>query len=182
MSSDFGIFRAIVISHLEAELFILILVHVFKMTAQNSTLREHLGAEFALIWFMASVLSEMDMHIAAFSESASTTIPQALECSLEPVSCRVHDSDGLAHRFGDGLEAFLTTQFLSIIIRKLFSDIGNFLIFIHGGLLCDVIESLILWGENGCICIDLFFIRNFSCTVTIIGICKLLYDRDNIAH
>jgi len=97
VACDFGIFRQIVIGHLNVHSLLLILVHVFKMTAQNSALGEHLGAMSAAVWFGASVLSEVDCHVAALSECAATAFYHAFKCSLESVGGWVHHSDGLAH-------------------------------------------------------------------------------------
>jgi len=62
------------------------------------------------------VLSEVHCHVAALSECTATAVHQALECSLESVCLRVHHSDGLAHRFGDSLEALFATQILVLVI------------------------------------------------------------------
>jgi len=56
------------------------------------------------------------------------------------------------------------------------------LVLLDDWLLCDVIECLVLGGENGSIVIDLFFIRNFSSSGKVIGIRKCLDDGDNIIH
>ena len=56
------------------------------------------------------------------------------------------------------------------------------MVFLHDWLLGDIIECLVLGGENGSFVTDLFFIRNFSSTDKVIGIRKSLDDRDNIIH
>lgn len=121
VSCHFGIFRIFAVCHLNADFFLLIFVHVFKMTAQDSALRECLGAMSTGIWFSSSVLSKVNVHVAALSECTATAINQALECSLVPVSLWVHYTDSLAHRFINGSETLLllTRKFFTLIVRWL---------------------------------------------------------------
>jgi len=59
----------------------------------------------------------MDCHVATLGKCTTTSVMKALEGSLVAVGLWVHHSDGLAHRFGDSFEAFLTFQILTFLVR-----------------------------------------------------------------
>ena len=182
MSCHFVIFWEITISHLNADLTRLVSVNVFKMTAQNTALGEHLGAVRACIWFSSGVLSQMDSHVAAFGKCAFTTLHQAFECSLVPVCLRVHYSDGLTHLFVDSFEALFLSHIEAFLIRFFILSVLNLLVVKWSWLLSDVMYCLIVGGQNRSGWDSDLFIRNISSTHLIIGICHFLNHGDNSCH
>jgi len=93
------------VCNLDSDLLIRVFVNIFKVSAQDAALGEHLGAMRAGVWLMTGVLSQMNLHVAALGEGATTVINQALEEPLMPVRLWVEYSNSLTHILGDGFEA-----------------------------------------------------------------------------
>jgi len=88
---------------------LLLSVYILQMSAKNAALREHFATVFmwAEIWLVTGMLPEVNLHITALGECAAAAIDEALEGPLVSVGLGVEDSEGLAHRFRDGLESLL---------------------------------------------------------------------------
>ena len=124
----------------------------------------------------------MNSHVAAFGKRASTSIHQAFESPLVPICLRVHDSNGLTHRFWDGFEALFLSRVEAFIISIIFLDIVDLLVVESSWLLTDFMHRIVLWGQNRSSCDSDLFIRNISSTHRIIGNCHFLYYGDNFCH
>ena len=75
------------------------------------------------------MLSEVDLHVATFSESSPTALVEAHERPLIPISFTVLDSDDFAHRLWDSFETFLSGQVFIIIRTHLIMHLFHDLIF-----------------------------------------------------
>jgi len=85
------------VSNLDGDLLFFVLVNILEMSAQDSALREHLGAVWARVWLVAGMFSQMNLHIATLGECATTTINLAFEEPLMPVCFWIKNSNSLTH-------------------------------------------------------------------------------------
>lgn len=162
------------------------LVYILKVAAENTALRECLGAVRARMRLFTRVFSQVNVHVAALGKCAATPVDQALECSLEPVSFCVHYSNGCALVLGKLLEAFLSPNVSAVFL------ITHFVVVVKGCECSLIIKRcwksgvVICWvalrGQNRSSNCYLLLIRKISYRALIIRICHFRYDRDNFAH
>lgn len=143
----------------------LLLVHILEVSAEDSTLGEPLGTVGAFVWFVAIVLSEVNLHVAALGECLSTVVNKTFEESLLPVSLWVVNLDGLTHLFRDGFVSFRSLLFAHVI----FFFITTLVVYVfkpdsvvQSLFGCSVAELVASWGQNRSCGIGVLLIRKNS--------------------
>jgi len=94
----------------------LLLVHILEMSAEDSALGELFGAVRALVWLVAVVLSQVNLHVAALGECLSAAVNETFEEPLLPVSLWVVNLYGLTHLFRDGFVPLRSLLFAEVFL------------------------------------------------------------------
>ena len=143
----------------------LFLVHILEVSAEDSALGEPLGAVWAFVWFVAIVLSEVNLHVAALRKCLSTVVNKTFEESLLPVSLWVVNLDGLTHLFRDGFVPFrslLLAHIILFLITTFVVDVfepNSVIQSLLGGSVAKLVAS---WGQNRSCGIGVLLIRKNS--------------------
>ena len=140
-------------------------MHILQVSAEDSALGELLGAVRAFVWFVAIVLSEVDLHVAALGECLPTVVNKTFEESLLPVSLWVVNLDGLTHLFRDGFVPFRSLLFAHVILFFITSfvvDVVEPNSVIQSLFSCSVTKLVTSWGQNRSSGIGVLLIRKNS--------------------